>query len=159
MRIAHIYQKHPDLWKWKVFAKDFGFVEAARHKGTIYFGGYGKDSYCVVASASQTGKKELGGAAFIAKTEEDFEKANMISGARLVDISSAPGGGRMVSIPMPTNNFIHVLWGQVDREEPRSPPSAIKVAYKTLNTSQEEPREGKLLYTLSNNSQTKTSIP
>lgn len=142
VRIAHIYQKHPDLQKWEVFAKDFGFVEAARQGGKIYFRGYGKDPYCVVASASENGKKEFGGAAFIAKTEEDFAKAMKIPGAKLVDISSAPGGGKMVSIPTPTDNFIHVIWGQVERNEPRSPPSTIKVAYKELNTSLEKIRQG-----------------
>ncbi|KAH7020520.1 glyoxalase family protein [Ilyonectria destructans] len=142
LRIAHIYQKHPDLQKWEVFAKDFGFVEAARQGGKIYFRGYGKDPYCVVASASENGQKEFGGVGFIAKTEEDFEKAKKIPGAKLVDISSAPGGGKMVSIPTPTNNFIHVIWGQVERDEPRSPPSTIKVAYKELNTSLEKIRRG-----------------
>lgn len=141
-RIAHVYQKHPDLKKWEIFAKDFGFVEVSRQEGNIYYRGYGKDPYCVVASASQRGKKEFGGAAFVANSQEDFEKAKGIPGAKLVDISKAPGGGQMVSIPTPTNNFIHVIWGQKEHSNPRSPPSAIKLTQEEFNTSLQKPRHG-----------------
>lgn len=115
-RLAHVYQNHPDLKLWEQFAADFGFVEAARVDGTIYYRGYGRDPFCIVASASSSGKREFGGAAFVAKSRQDFEKAKLLSGAKLVDLSHAPGGGSLVSIPTPTNNFIHVVWGQSDRE-------------------------------------------
>ncbi|KAH8802420.1 glyoxalase family protein [Xylogone sp. PMI_703] len=140
-RITHIYQKHPDLAKWEQFAKDFGFVEASRHEGSIYYRGYGKDPYCVVASASDH-EKEFGGAAFLARSQEEFEKAKAIPGARLVDISEAPGGGQMVSIPTPTDNFIHVVWGQRERENPESPPSNIKITDEEFNRSFRKPRHG-----------------
>ena len=141
-RIAHVYQKHPDLRKWEQFSRDFGFVEEARHGDKVYYRGYGKDPYCVVASTSDRGKKEFGGTAFVAKTKQDFEKAKAITGAKLVDISQAPGGGQMVSIPTPTNNFIHVVWGQQERESPRSPPSTVKVTHEEFNTSLGKARHG-----------------
>jgi hypothetical protein len=140
-RIAHVIQKHPDLRRWEEFAKDFGFVEAGRQGGTVYYRGFGEDPYCVVASASASGKKEFGGAAFVTKTEADFEKAKKIPGATLVDISSAPGGGQMVSIPTPTNNFIHVIWGQTERDNPRLT-NSIKVTHEEFNTSLEKARKG-----------------
>jgi hypothetical protein len=141
-RIAHVYQKHPDVRKWEPFARDFGFVEAARQGDTIYYRGYGKDPYCIVASTSERGKKEFGGAAFVAKTEEDFEKTKKIAGAKVVDISHAPGGGKMVSISTPTNNLFHVVWGQQERDSPQSPPKTIKVTYEEFNTSLGKARHG-----------------
>jgi hypothetical protein len=143
-RIAHVYQKHPDLNKWEQFAQDFGFVEAARQGDTVYYRGFGRDPYCVVASTSEHGRKEFGGTAFVAKSEEDFEKAKKVAGAKLVDISHAPGGGQMVSVPTPTNNFIHVIWGQQERDSPRSPPSTIKVTNEEFNTSLGKARQGEL---------------
>lgn len=142
LRIAHVYQKHPNLQKWAKFAKDFGFVEAHRQGPNVYFRGYGKDPYCIVASQSKTGKREYNGTAFLAKTQEDFEKAKRMPGAYVTDISKAPGGGMMVSIPTPTNNLIHVVWGQTDRAEPRSPPSSQKLTYNDMNTSLDKARKG-----------------
>ena len=141
-RIAHVYQKHPDLRKWEQFARDFGFVEEARDGEKVYFRGFGKDPYSVVASASDSGRKEFGGTAFVAKTEQDFEKAKAITGAKVVDISQAPGGGQMVSIPTPTNNLLHVIWGQQERELPRSPPSTVKVTDEEFNKSLGKARQG-----------------
>ena len=141
-RIAHVYQKHPDLKKWEQFARDFGFVEVERQGDTIYYRGYGRDPYCVVASTSTRGRKEFGGAAFVAKTEEDFEKAKKIAGAKLVDISHAPGGGKMVSIPTPTSNLFHVIWGQEERDSPRFPPKTLKVTDEEFNTSLGKARRG-----------------
>lgn len=143
LRIAHTYQKHPNLAKWEEFARDFGFVEAERQGDKVYYRGFGKDPYCVVASTSERGKKEFDGVAFVAKTVEDFEKAKKIAGAKLVDISHAPGGGQMVSIPTPTNNYIHVIWGQKERDTPRSPPSTIKLTNEEFNTSLGKVRHGK----------------
>lgn len=144
-RIAHVYQKHPNLAKWEEFARDFGFVEVERQGDKVYYRGFGRDPYCVVASTSERGKKEFDGTAFVAKTEEDFEKAKKIVGAKVVDISQAPGGGEMVSIPTPTNNLIHVIWGQQERDTPRSPPSTIKVTHEEFNTSLGKARHGRLL--------------
>jgi hypothetical protein len=141
-RIAHVIQKHPDLRRWEEFAKDFGFVEAGRQGGTAYYRGFGKDPYCVVACASESGKKEFGGAAFVTKSKADFEKAKKIPGATLVDISSAPGGGQMVSIPTPTNNFIHVIWGQTEGENAQ-PTNTIKITHEEFNTSLEKARKRK----------------
>jgi hypothetical protein len=141
-RISHVYQKHPDLAKWAQFAHDFGFIEEARHADKVYYRGFGKDPYCIVASASRRGKKEFDGAAFMAKTEGDFEKAKAIAGAQLVDISQAPGGGKIVSIPTPTGNVIHVIWGQQERDSPRTPPSRVKITNKELNKSLSKARHG-----------------
>jgi hypothetical protein len=141
-RIAHVYQTHPDLGKWEQFALDFGFVEESRQGDKVYYRGYGKDPYCIVASASSRGRKEFGGAAFVSRTERDFEKAKKIAGAKLVDISHAPGGGKMVSIPTPTGNFIHVIWSQEERDSPRTPPSRVKVTNEEFNTSLAKGRHG-----------------
>jgi hypothetical protein len=141
-RIAHVYQKHPNLEKWEQFAHDFGFVKESRQGDNVYYRGFGKDPYCIVASNSGCGKKEFCGAAFVAKTEQDFEKAKAIVGAKLVDISQAPGGGKMVSIPTPTNNSIHVIWGQEERDSLRTPPSMVKVTNEEFNTSLGKARHG-----------------
>lgn len=144
-RIAHVYQRHVDLESWVQFAKDFGFVEAARIKDTVYYRGYGKDPYCLVCCRSNSGKREFGGAAFVARTQADFDKAKLLPGATVTDISHAPGGGTMVSIPTPTNNLFHVIWGQSEREDAEAPPRTTDAGVdKTawFNTSLQKRRHG-----------------
>lgn len=80
-RIAHVYFEHHDLETFDRFARDFGFFEVERKGKTIYYRGYGRDLYVYVASQSSTGKSRFMGAAFVAKDEENFEKAAKMPGA------------------------------------------------------------------------------
>ncbi|KAJ5391994.1 hypothetical protein N7509_007484 [Penicillium cosmopolitanum] len=80
-RIAHVYFEHADLEAFTRFAKDFGFVEAARKGNTIYYRGYGRDPYVYVASQSPVRRSTFLGAAYVAKDEENFKKAAAMPGS------------------------------------------------------------------------------
>jgi hypothetical protein len=148
-RISHVYQSHPNLKKWKVFAEDFGFEIAAESDQKIYFRGYGRSPYVCVASQSTTGEKEFGGAAFVARTEEDFQKAAKLPNAQVTDLNDAPGGGKMVSIIAPSGSKIHVIFGQKERPAPSQPTTAIVVHRGEYNESLQKLRKG-TLYPYSN---------
>ncbi|TVY44100.1 Metapyrocatechase [Lachnellula subtilissima] len=141
-RISHVYQTHPDLIAWKKFALDFGFEIAAELDGKVYLRGYGIDPYICVASQSTSGEKEFGGGAFVAKTEEDFKKATLIDHASVIDLSDTPGGGKMVSIPSPGGNTIHVVYGQEERPVPTKVISETEVHKGEPNTSLLKSRKG-----------------
>lgn len=141
-RISHVYHEHPDLSKWETFAQDFGFEVEAQVDGRIYYRGYGKDPYVYVAIKSASSEKEFGGGAFIAKTKEDFQKASALENAVIVDLSTAPGGGKMVSIPTPSGNRIHIVFGQKEREAAKIPVSKTEVHKGAFNTSLEKLRKG-----------------
>jgi len=141
-RISHVYQSHPDLDKWKLFAKDFGFEVAAEKNEQIFYRGFGRDPYICVASQSKNDEKEFGGAAFIAQTEEDFHKATKLENAQFVDLSNAPGGGQMVAVPSPSGAKIYIVFGQREREEPLRPASATEVHKGEFNSSLKKLRKG-----------------
>ena len=143
-RIAHVYFEHDDLTKFVAFSKDFGFAEAGRDGDTIYYRGYGRDPYVYVASKSKTGKPKFLGAAFVAATREDFEKASKISGATVKSLEKTPGGGEMVTVLSPSGTIIHVVYGQEERSvEPQNLPSATHESHGPFNTPFEKNRLGK----------------
>lgn len=148
-RPTHVYVEHPDLSSFAEFAKDFGFVEEARDGSTtIYYRGFGKDPYAYVASQAKGSEKRFGGGAFLAKTEEDFNKASKLDGAVLKDLSETPGGGKSVTIPTPSGSSIHVLWGIQERDLPKKAPSATTVNLGRYNTALEKFRKGKELHVI-----------
>jgi hypothetical protein len=140
-RLSHVYHRHPDLHKFQEFAHDFGFEEVAEVDGKIYYRGYGKDPYIYVASKSCS-EKEFGGGAFIAKTQQDFEKAAEFENSVVSDLSKAPGGGKMVSIPIPSGNNFHIVFGQEEREAAKTVVSKTEVHKGAFNTSLEKLRKG-----------------
>lgn len=142
-RISHVYFEHPDLDKFREFAKDFGFVEERATKTRIYFRGYGVDPYVYVASKSKDDKPRFGGAAFIASSEEEFDKAASIEGAVVKSIADAPGGGKMVTFNRPDATFFHVVYGQQEREVDATEPTATHEDYNQFNRPFEKPRQGK----------------
>ncbi|KAA8650998.1 hypothetical protein EYZ11_004305 [Aspergillus tanneri] len=143
-RLSHFYFEHPDLQKFRDFAKDFGFVEAANKGDTIYYRGYGKEPYVYVASKSQTGKPRFLGGAFVAKDAENFQKAVNLPGATVTDLTDAPGGGQRVTFARPNGTFFHVVYGQKEREiNPlQGPPSATHELQGPINMPFEKARKG-----------------
>ena len=143
-RLSHSYFEHPDLKHFDKFAKDFGFVEAHRTKDTIYFRGYGKDQYVYVATKSKDKKARFFGSAFVAASEEEFDKAAKIQGATVRDLTDAPGGGKMVTIARPGDTFMHVIYGQKEREvDQQEATSSAHDSLGPLNTPFEKPRQGR----------------
>jgi hypothetical protein len=147
VRLSHVYFEHPNLKEFAKFAADFGFVEAKREGDTIYFRGYGKDPYVYVASKSKSGKPKFGGAAFVAASREEFDKAAKIPGSTVKSLDKAPGGGEMITIARPGDTFMHVVYGQEERAvETHDIPSATHESLGAFNTPFEKPRQGEHLY-------------
>ncbi|KAF2804539.1 Glyoxalase/Bleomycin resistance protein/Dihydroxybiphenyl dioxygenase [Mytilinidion resinicola] len=123
-RISHVYFDHEDMGSFEEFAKNFGFVEIGRDKDLTFYRGYGKDPYCYVARKVPKGGKAYKGAAFVAQTQGDFDKAAALDGAETTDLIH-PGGGRLVTLKTPSGFYLYVLYGQQERQvsEP-APPSA-----------------------------------
>lgn len=134
-RLGHVYFEHANLKKFETFAADFGFIEEKRIGNTIYYRGYGKDPYVYVASQSKTRYSNFLGAAFVAKDKENFEKATKLEGAIVKDLVHAPGGGRLVTLPRSNGTFMHVVYGQEEREiDPtEETPSKIVESHGTFN--------------------------
>ncbi|EOD52685.1 putative trihydroxytoluene oxygenase protein [Neofusicoccum parvum UCRNP2] len=142
-RLSHVYIEHPNLAKFEKFAKDFGFVEVKRTADRIYFRGYGKDQYVYVASRSKDGKPRFGGAAFVAASQKEFEKASKLPGAQFRALRDAPGGGSMVTFARPNDTFMHVVYGQKERAvEASQPPSETHESQGPYNSPFEKKRLG-----------------
>ncbi|KAI1181777.1 Glyoxalase/Bleomycin resistance protein/Dihydroxybiphenyl dioxygenase [Nemania serpens] len=141
-RILHVYFAHPDLEAFAEFAKDWGFVETARKEDRIWFRGYGVDPYVYVATQSRDGNPRFEGAAFVAKSEEDFEKAALLAGATPSSLADAPGGGRMVTFNRSDDTQFHVVYGQVEREVEESAPSATHEVQGPYNGPFQKLRRG-----------------
>lgn len=150
-RLTHVHFAHPDLDTFSRFAADFGFNEVGRSRSSsydtekIYYGGYGIDPFCYIASQSPDGKARFFGPGFVAASKEDFERARSLEGAEVVDMSNAPGGGECVRISRPNGTFFSVLWGQEEKSVDASiaeVPSATTVDMHAYNHPFHKPRKG-----------------
>ena len=122
-RIAHVYYEHPDLDAFHQFALDFGLVEAFRDNDHILYRGYGVDPYCYVARRASTKSPAFGGAAWIAQSQADFDKAAAMDGATVTNLAPFPGSGKKATVKTPSGNFIHVVYGQEERQSAKQPVS------------------------------------
>lgn len=143
-RISHVYFEHPDLENFARFAQDFGFVEVQRTDDRIYYRGYGIDPYVYVASRSNDGKPRFRGPAFVAASEEDFEKASKLEGAIVGTLDSSPGKGKIITFNRPDDTFFHVIHGQEERTPSPEESMAIFESQGPYNKPFEKPRRGKL---------------
>lgn len=144
VRLGHVTFEHPDLKQFREFAKDFGFVEEKVEDDRIYYRGYGIDPYLYVAVQSKTGKPKFLGPSFVAASQEEFDKAAALPGARLGSLADAPGGGSIVTFERSDETFIHVIFGQQEREtDGEKEPSAIHEDVGPMNTPFSKPRQGK----------------
>ena len=148
LRPSHVFFAHADLDEFVRFAADFGLKEVGRANGKIYYGGYGKDPYVYVASQSSDAQKkpQFGGPAFVAASQEDFDKAARLDGAEVHDLQDAPGGGKLVTITRPNGTWFHIVYGQRGKAEHtpgEKPPSAVVVDQNEHNYPFYKPRQGK----------------
>lgn len=141
-RLSHVFASHPNLDEFDNFAQDFGFIEEAREGDTIYYRGYGRDLCSYVATQSADGEKHFDGAAFLAKTEQDFVKAAAMKGSSPVTDNTGPCGGRRVTLSSPSGTKIHILWGVNERPAPEKAVSATEVHKGGYNTALEKQRKG-----------------
>lgn len=144
-RLSHVIYEHPDLEVFRSFARDFGLEEITDYieKDTALFRGYGKDQYVYIArqAPKDEGKKFVGGA-FVARSEQDFETACKMEGAKQVDISSRPGGGRMVVLRDPNDYEIRILYGQEEQTLPDKGISNVTGGRPVINGALDKHRKG-----------------
>ena len=144
-RLSHVIYEHPDLDVFRSFARDFGLEEVpdCGEKDSALFRGYGKDPYVYIAHhAASEGSKAFVGSAFCARSEQDFETARRIEGAKLVDISSRPGGGKMVVLSDPNNYELRVLFGQKEQALPAQGVSVCTGGRPVVNGALDKHRKG-----------------
>lgn len=142
-RVAHVYFEHPDLEKFRDFARDFGFVEEQVTEDTIYFRGYGRDPYVYVASKSKDEKPHFRGAAFVAASQEEFDKAASMEGAKAGSLEDAPGGGKILTFERSDDTLFHVVFGQKEREVGAIEPTATHENQGPFNKPFQKPRLGR----------------
>ena len=141
--LGHVYFEHPDLDQFDSFAADFGFAVVKKEKGKVFYRGYGKDPFIYVASQSADDTPHFKGPAFVAKSQEEFDKAKSLPGAQLASLDDAPGGGQIVTFARADDTFFHVIFGQEEREiDAASAPSATHEEFGPWNTAFQKPRRG-----------------
>jgi catechol 2,3-dioxygenase-like lactoylglutathione lyase family enzyme len=144
VRLGHVTFEHPDLEKFREFAKDFGFVEEKVEEDRIYYRGYGIDPFIYVAVQSKTDKPKFLGPAFVAASQEEFDKAAALPGAQVGSLEHAPGGGKIVTFERSDQTLFHVIYGQKEREvQTAAEPSATHEQLGPMNKPFEKPRKGK----------------
>lgn len=142
-RLSHVYFEHPDLDEFSRFAEDFGFVFVSKNGSGLYFRGYGKDPYVYVASQSTDGKPHFRGPAFVAASQEEFDKAKALSGGKVGTLVDAPGGGEIISFDRADDTQFHIVFGQEERQiDAKAVPTAIHQESGPLNTPFDKPRKG-----------------
>jgi hypothetical protein len=141
--LGHVYFEHPDLEQFDSFAADFGFAVVKKENGKAFYRGYGKDAFIYVASQSADGQARFRGPAFVARSQEDFDKAKSLPGAQIGSLDDAPGGGQIVTFTRADDTFFHVIFGQKEREiDATSAPSATHEEIGPWNTAFQKPRRG-----------------
>lgn len=141
-RISHVYFEHPDLQKFRKFANDFGFIEAQAEQDCIYLRGYGIDPFVYVASQAKDNKPRFRGPAFVAASEEEFDKATKLQGASAPKLIQGPGGGKIITFSRPDNVLFHVVYGQEERKTLEKEPSATHEEQDDFNGPFNKPRQG-----------------
>jgi hypothetical protein len=143
VRLGHVIFEHPDLEKFREFAKDFGFVEEKVDEDRVYYRGYGIDPFLYVAIQSKTKQPKFLGPAFVAASQAEFDKAAALPGAQIGSLEAAPGGGSIVTFERSDKTFFHVIYGQKEREvETTTEPSATHEQLGPMNTPFAKPRQG-----------------
>lgn len=141
-RLSYVYVSHPNLDQFHEFAREFGFLEETKEQNTIYYRGYGRDMCCYVATKSPDGEKHFDGAAYLAKTEQDFLKAACMNGSSPICSNPGPCGGQRVTLLSPSGTKIYILWGVRERPAPDKAISATEVQKGEYNTALQKKRRG-----------------
>ncbi|KAE8405431.1 Glyoxalase/Bleomycin resistance protein/Dihydroxybiphenyl dioxygenase [Aspergillus pseudonomiae] len=135
-RLGHMRYQHPSLDEIERFMLDFGMQIAKKTEEEIWFKGYGPDPYVYYA---RKGPKKFLGGAFVAQSQEEFDKASKLPSAGPVqDLGDAPGGGSIVTITDPEGFPFNVVYGQTTPATETKYPEHI-----ILNYTDEKSRQRK----------------
>ncbi|KAJ6438748.1 Glyoxalase/fosfomycin resistance/dioxygenase [Purpureocillium lavendulum] len=141
-RLSYVIYEHPDIEKFRSFAKDFGLIEVGEADGLYFYRGYGQDAYIYVAAAAAPGSvKRFVGAGFVAQSADDFNLACQISGAEMLGAAGRPGGGQLVQLRDPNGYVVQIAWGQEQRTVPAHGTSSC-VGQPPMNGALDKNRKG-----------------
>ncbi|TAQ83361.1 hypothetical protein B7494_g8319 [Chlorociboria aeruginascens] len=134
VKLSHMRYQHVDLEKVSEFLKDFGMHIVKKTEDKVWWAGYGNDQYVYVAEKGAE-NKFLGGV-FAVESEADLEKASHIPGAlEIENLSTAPGGGKRLTILDPEGFPFGLIHGQsTELEEQRSYPEKLIYNYEDEKT-------------------------
>lgn len=144
-RLSYVIYEHPDISAFLSFADDFGFEVAGKsEEGDIYLRGYGADPYIYIARQAPSGQdKKFCGSGFRAQTASDFERACQLEGAQVSDLSTRPGGGKMVSLSDVNGFELQIVFGQEERNVPSKGISNVYDGSPNVNGAVNKVRKGK----------------
>ena len=143
VRLAHVEYQHPDLEGALSFLEDFGLVEAERTASRVYMRGFGVQPFVYVAEQSPDGKRHFMGGTWAVREFQDLETAASLPNASPIQTSSAPGGGRFVTVQDPNGFRVSFLHDQILRERDVEAGSQYKEQTAPFfNTAVEKPRRG-----------------
>ena len=140
LKTAFVTYYHADLAKARKFFLDFGMSIAHEDAGkTIFFQGYGSEPYVYVAKQSTTAKSYFDGAAYVAESREELEKAaGLTSSTGPIKQLEGPGGGHIVTLGDPAGHKVHLIHGWTEKEIDELPLEKLVV-----NFEDEKPRKGR----------------
>ncbi|KAK4570477.1 hypothetical protein LTR86_002557 [Recurvomyces mirabilis] len=137
---AFVVYYHHDLATARKFLLDFGLTIAKEIPDqTIYLRGYGKEPYVYVCHKSTTGGSYFGGAAYVAASAEDLERAVASSSSDGNKYAlDGPGGGQAVTLTDPAGHKVQIIhdW----QEDPNV--DAPHLQKLTFNYEDIKPRKG-----------------
>lgn len=145
VRLSAVHYQHPQLEKATGFFEDFGFVEARRDDGRIYYRGFGIDPYVYIAEQSPSSKRAFIGGIWTVASREDLQTAAAHPSASAIQQSDAPGGGEIVTLKDPNGISISFIYGQQLREKGDGSTSRmVNKAELTPNSALEKHRHGQV---------------
>lgn len=139
-RLLYTHYQHPNIEAVHKFYTDFGLHVVGKSGNTIYYRGFGEDTYIYIAEKSPDSSKHFVGSGWLVQSQADLVAASSVPGASTVQKSASPGGGDFVDIKDPLGFNIRLLYGitprQVEQQEQERPKPVI------FNSWEDKPRKG-----------------
>ncbi|KAH6642928.1 Glyoxalase/Bleomycin resistance protein/Dihydroxybiphenyl dioxygenase [Boeremia exigua] len=128
-KLVHMRYQHPDLDVITTFLRDFGMTVAHKTDTARWFKGYSDDQYVYYA---QQGEKKFLGGCFEVESYAELEKASKLPTAGPIEaLTSAPGGGHLLTLYDPSGFPLCLLHGQT-KKPPGPYPEILTTNYEAL---------------------------
>ena len=140
LKTAFVIYYHEDLEKARAFFLDFGMKIVEERAGQeIFFKGYGTEPFVYAARKAASGSgSSFGGAAYVVQSREELQRAQAIDLATPVAKLEGPGGGEIVTLTDPAGHKVHLVYGQVEKQQ-----ESMNLKKLVVNYEDEKPRVGR----------------